>query len=166
MVIQKQEALISLIQERSRTISEQEIEQGIDWSNRRGWWLKKIDELYDFIKPLLSDTGVSISEQSFEIHEELLGTYRTKKLLIKMGLSCFEMKPIASVIIGGVGRIDVQGPFGSARLILATPDGESEQDFFQNAVWHVTVPRRSIPLEKLDAVCFLGLFVQLMGLEE
>ncbi|MFV0673743.1 hypothetical protein [Variovorax sp. tm] len=162
-------AILDLIRANVQKLrAEKEEAESVDWSERRSWWQQQIRQLYDHVeevlRPLVESGDLQVSRRLQTIHEESLGQYEVEALHLSIGLRGVVLKPIGSVIIGGVGRIDLQGPEGTARLILATPNGQNDRQYKANAKWHVTAPSRPLPLAEMDDKTFLELFAQLIGI--
>lgn len=162
-------AILDLIKANVQKLrTEQEEANSIDWPARTSWWQQQIGQLYDHVgeilRPLVESGDLQMTRRPQTIHEESLGQYDAETLQLSIGLRSVMLKPIASVIIGGVGRIDLQGPEGTARLILATPDGQDDRQYQTNAKWHVTAPSRPLPLAEMDDKTFLEIFAQLIGI--
>lgn len=160
--------LLDRIQAKADKIRAEEDEQQVDWAARREWWIKQVSDLFDhliqLLEPVTHAGNISAERISIELSEEQLGQYKIDQLSFKIGHKKVVLKPVASVIFGGVGRIDLAAPRGSARLILASPDGSNAQDYMTNAKWHVTAPGRAQPLEVMDDEIFLEMFSELIDL--
>ncbi len=92
----------------------------VDWSKRKDKWLEMLDRLNRQIRDALLAAGVpaeQIQATNHTINEETLGQYEAEGLLVKIGTDTVTFTPVASVIIGGYGRVDVAGPYGEAKLI-------------------------------------------------
>lgn len=162
-------AILDLIRANAQKLrAEQEEANSVDWAARRVWWQQQIQQLYEhlgeILRPLVESGDLKMSRRPQSIREESLGPYETETLELSIGRRIVVLKPIGSVIIGGVGRIDLLGPEGTARLILATPDGQDDREYKTNAKWHVTAPSRPLPLAEMDDKTFLELFAQLIGI--
>lgn len=101
----------------------------VDWSKRKEKWLSFLDELNKLLRTSFIQAGIQekeIKEIRYQISEENLGDYSAIGLKVKIGAQEVEFVPIASVIIGGYGRVDVVGPAGEVKLIAA--DAEKFRD--------------------------------------
>lgn len=89
-------------------------------------WLKQIDNLYEQVLKLLSThvkSGKIRHELiSISIYEELLGTYEVPSLVLNLGASKVQFKPIGTYLLGSPGRVDMVGLRASVRIVLTTPD--------------------------------------------
>jgi len=94
--------------------------QSVVWSKRKEKWLRVLEQLNEQIRASLIGAGVSVEQIETTRHritEETLGTYDAPGLQAKIGTATVQFVPIASVIIGGYGRVDVVGPRGEVKLI-------------------------------------------------
>lgn len=94
--------------------------QPIDWNKRKNKWLLSLNELMERIQTLLVVSGVpgsNIQHTQHCISEETLGNYEAPGLQIRIGAAGISFEPIASVVLGGYGRVDVSGPNGQMKLI-------------------------------------------------
>ena len=101
-------------------------ESPVDWEERKTWWQQRVsqlfDQIYGWLKPLIDSDTITFSKQHVPLTEEALGTYEVESCTIGLQKQKLTFKPLGSVIIGGFGRIDVDGPNGNVMLILSTPD--------------------------------------------
>lgn len=85
-------------------------------------WKEYLDVLYtsirEFMQPYLEDKTAEMKFADLELNEELLGIYAVQKLSLTIGGSNVTFRPIGTILIGGRGRVDVEGPRGTARLVL------------------------------------------------
>ena len=85
-------------------------------------WLQYLDALYDEVRGFLAsyiDTGAArLDSSSIQLNEEFSGPYEARQMFLHIGTSTVVFKPIGTMLIGSKGRVDVQGPRGSARLGL------------------------------------------------
>ena len=85
-------------------------------------WLQYLDALYRQIEKTVSayiERGVATIEfHKIELNEDFSGLYNAPQMLLRIGSSTIVFKPIGTMLIGSKGRVDVQGPQGSARLSL------------------------------------------------
>ena len=98
----------------------------IDWNKERDEWLAYLDSLYETIEEFLGDYVKSgqilLRYSSVELNEEDIGTYSTRRMVIKIGAKEIVLEPIGTLLIGNKGRVDVTGPAGSTRLMLVDRD--------------------------------------------
>lgn len=166
------DAFINLMIDRAKRLKDEDAEtQTVDWQARKLWWLNKIDKLYDqitvWIEPL-KNAGVvdRITAEKIQLQEETLGGYESSVLKISLGRRVLKIKPVGSVIVGGMGRIDVDGPEGTARFILTTPENVGPENYMESAAWFISNSSNKLSLVRLDEDEFLRLFSLLMGLTQ
>jgi len=98
----------------------------VDWENRRRWWQARASQLFDqigeWLAPLIQAGSVSFERPKVPLHEDDLGAYEIESGIIRLGPDKIVLKPVGSVIVGGFGRIDVEGPNTRAMLLLTFVD--------------------------------------------
>lgn len=84
-------------------------------------WQNFLDNLYrsiaDFMQPYVKEKTAEIEFGPVDLNEELLGDYSVQQMLLKIGSSTIRFRPIGTIVIGDRGRVDVEGPCGTARLV-------------------------------------------------
>lgn len=166
------EAFINLMIDRAKRLRDEDAEaQNVDWNCRKLWWVEKVEELYrqinEWIAPLQTAHIVDgITSEKIQLHEEMLGGYESSILKISLGRRILRITPVGSVIVGGMGRIDVDGPEGTARFILTTPEDEGPDSYMTSALWFISNSRNRRSLVPLNEDEFLKLFSLLMGLTQ
>ena len=107
---------------RAKKKKDEELKQAVDWEKRKTWWLGKINELYKEVKewlgPLTSEDILNIKDDTVDIHEERLGTYRAPYLDINVGSEVVKLMPVGAIIIAALGRVDLIGEEGSVKIAL------------------------------------------------
>ncbi|WPL15267.1 hypothetical protein Thiowin_00152 [Thiorhodovibrio winogradskyi] len=97
----------------------------LDWNARKTKWLDELNQLLSQIRDQLMAAGVArenLQEIGFPLNEEYLGQYQAPGLLIRIGASELVLQPKGTRIIGALGRVDVTGPRGRAKLIAELGD--------------------------------------------
>lgn len=101
----------------------------INWEEKLDRWKTNIDDLLSKIKSWLKDyteSGkISIETKEIEIFEEAIGRYTVPSLLINISGNVVNVKPIGTVMIGTIGRVDVIGKSASQKIILADKNATS-----------------------------------------
>lgn len=114
-------------------------------SDRKDAWLKQVDYLYSRVSELLSphfrSREITSEFVPFSVFEELLGSYEVRSLVLNLGASKIQFKPIGTYLIGSPGRVDMVGLRSSVRLVL-TPPGAVAPVF---KVSTSPVPKRNEP---------------------
>lgn len=103
----------------------EEVENKIDWDERKSKWLKSIDGLYHTIKGWLDafedDELIRIrDDKEITLNEEYIGQYQTRRLDIYLGNDIISLTPRGTLIIGSNGRIDMRGP--KDEILIIQPD--------------------------------------------
>jgi hypothetical protein len=62
---------------------------------------------------------IAVELGEIELTEENIGRYKAPSRTIKFGTNTISMVPIGTLLIGTKGRVDMTGPRGVIRLILA-----------------------------------------------
>jgi hypothetical protein len=96
--------------------------KGIDIKKELDEWRKYLDKLYDnieeWMKEYISKSKVQIINKTKKIHEEFSGEYEVRALEIFFSGKIVRLDPIATMLIGAKGRVDLIGKNGTATLIL------------------------------------------------
>ena len=98
-------------------------EPKIDWEGKKNLFIEKVEELYkkiedDYLKKYIENGKVKIDRKKTHIHEEYIGDYDIDKLIITIGDKKVVLNPVGVNIIGGYGRVDIEGEAGTIKLIL------------------------------------------------
>lgn len=103
-------------------------EEKIDWNAQKREWINFVGDLYTNIENYLDDftkTGdINIEYSDVSITEQNIGTYNIRRMTIIIGINKIVLTPIGTLLVGTKGRIDMVGPRGIKRLILADKDSE------------------------------------------
>jgi hypothetical protein len=145
-------------------------ESSVDWQERKTWWQQRVSQLFDeidgWLKPLIESNTVTFSKKNVSLTEEALGNYEIESCTIGLQQQKLTFKPLGSVIIGGFGRIDVDGPNGSVMLILCTPEKDVPRDQVRDkATWFISHPKKRTDLGPFTKEAFEQLFADLFGIE-
>lgn len=122
----------------------------VDWDKRRAKWLDALNDVFDQISTWLQDAGLapeSIVRGSRELREETLGRYEAPTLSLRLpdGIM-IDFTPVASVIIGGYGRIDATAQRGMKKLYLIAVDLDEQNhaqgtpSYERNWAWRIFEP--------------------------
>lgn len=98
-------------------------------------------------QPLVNEHTAVVSDAEFELEDED-GHYMLDGLRITLGRRAVQLKPIASHVVGALGRVDVVGPRKSRMLVLKGKDD-----------WRLVSELRGSPLKPLDQMVFLRLLL-------
>lgn len=108
----------------------EEQEKVINWEIKKEEWTKEIDTFLEQIKRYFKKykgSGVVIYEQPLNINEEYIGSYVTKKLIVKFNNDTVIFTPVGRNIIGAKGRLDMDGKAGKVKFVLVEKNIQSPQ---------------------------------------
>lgn len=101
-------------------------------------WRHYLDLLYKQIKEYMAsyvaERVARIILDDIELNEEFSGPYTVPQMRLEIGRSVVTFKPIGTMLIGSKGRVDVQGPRGSARLGLVNKRATHARDLVRVTV--------------------------------
>lgn len=147
-----------------------ESQDGVDWAERTRWWQTKVNELLEdiqrWLNPLIAIGLVKFEKARLFLTEQYLGTYEVDVAIVSIQTERLEIKPVATIILGGYGRVDISGPRGKVLLILADADVQAGSSTSrESAVWYLTALRNRRSMERLDQAKFEKVFADLFGIE-
>ena len=103
-----------------------EDERPVDWTVQKNEWLQYLSDLYQmvesFLKEYVENKQIAIEYKNIELEEENIGRYTVKTLTLLFGANKITLTPIGTLLIGTKGRVDMTGPRGTVRLLLADKD--------------------------------------------
>jgi hypothetical protein len=101
-------------------------EQSVDWDQEREDWISYLDSLHKkietFLRKYKDDGSIRIEYRQIELNEENIGVYFANEMIIHIGRQEITLTPIGTLLIGSKGRVDVEGSYGKAALILVDKD--------------------------------------------
>jgi hypothetical protein len=140
-----------------------ELQQGadIDWAARRDAWLAKVNALYitieEWLHTLISEGSLSTTDRDVPTTEQFIGLYKSiQKHLYIRGMRIASLTPRGTLVLRGLGRLDLEGLRGTVKIILADDDTPAQRSMpSQTRVaegrWFLTYPRAPndyVPLTK------------------
>lgn len=165
------EKLVQQFAERHR---EDDAAHPVDWEEMKRWWVTKVHELFDqidgWLRPLTESGAVQSSRGRTLLTEEDLGHYEIESLQLQVASRSLRFEPVGTMLIGAFGRIEVQGPNGSAvLLLLSTVTDGSPGQRRSNVHWFISHPADPRPrtranLRPLTQDSFQQLFTDLFGI--
>lgn len=90
-----------------------------DWESELERLMAAID---DWLRPAVAE-GLKSSAGSVSIAEEGLGTYQAPVRIIELAGNLVRIVPVARIVVGGYGRVDVIGRTETAFLVYWKPEG-------------------------------------------
>lgn len=91
----------------------------------------KVGQLNQQVREYLSDFikkgSISVSRVSRSLHEELLGDYPVDGLQIEIGQAKVELRPVGTILLGGIGRVDLVGSGEPIMIVLAPVEADRPQ---------------------------------------
>lgn len=106
-------------------------EVNIDWDQRLTEWKDQLDKFYRTVKGFLgpySESGqINIEESNINLHEEYIGKYAVKELIIHLGSNNILLEPIGTNLIAARGRVDMIGPKGEVKFLLVPKESSGPQ---------------------------------------
>ena len=102
--------------------SERASQHKIDWSSQRDEWMDYLDQFYDvverFLQKYVDEKKIQIDYKTRQLHEEYIGAYDARFLVVRIGSSNIHFEPIGTILIGAKGRVDMKGPQGTVKFVL------------------------------------------------
>lgn len=118
--------------------NEEQAARAMDNRKQLEEWLDYIDQLYEIAKKSLDkyivNGSVKIDYKAITINEDFSGPYDVLVMVVHIGPSMVEFRPIGTMLIGSKGRVDVQGPGGIARLALVNKKVEHARDLIKVSI--------------------------------
>ena len=97
-------------------------EPPVDWDKERRDWIARLDSLYkkveSFLRKYKVEGSIGIEYRETELFEENLGSYPVRTMIIHIGRQGISLTPVGTLLVGSKGRVDVDGPYGKAALVL------------------------------------------------
>lgn len=98
----------------------------IDWSEKKLFFIKKMENFYSqvnkFVEPYKEK--ISINHEDYTINEDYIGSYQTKKMILRIKNNEIIFTPIGANLISAWGRIDMEGANGVVKFVLV-PENSS-----------------------------------------
>ncbi|MBO9570944.1 MAG: hypothetical protein J7497_01850 [Chitinophagaceae bacterium] len=81
---------------------------------RKDKWVKSVDSLFDnvekWLQPFFEQKLMSARRKEFQLTEDFIGYYQTERMELFVGSQILTLKPVGTLVIGSLGRIDFIGP--------------------------------------------------------
>jgi len=99
------------LEEKLRQIAERPEKETADWEVVKAEWIAAVDKLYhdieDWFGEYLQKDYMKVVRTPIRLQEEYLGEYDIDMLEIVIGETIVSLEPVARLVIGARGRIDV-----------------------------------------------------------
>jgi hypothetical protein len=120
-----------------------------DWNAEKTEWLQHLDNLYriveSFLREYIDRHQIIVSYNKTYLTEENIGTYEVRAMALAFGANRLELFPIGTLLIGTKGRVDLKGPRGIVRLILADKNSTGIKIIIRSQVLEPGRPPTSQP---------------------
>lgn len=111
-------------------------------------WQKQVENFYKnvelWLKILKDKKFLTINYDEINKTEEFLGTYKIRKMLISIGNEILEIEPAGALVIGALGRIDLNGKNGNIRFVLVLKNSNNPKLRFIPAEEVITTKKEII----------------------
>lgn len=104
-------------------------DRAINWERRRTIWLERVkslvNEIHVWLQPYVVQGLLQTQNSQHSIYEEVMGAwgrYEALGMTITIGSDTVSLTPVGMVILGGLGRMDIEGPLGKIKIILSDTD--------------------------------------------
>lgn len=162
----RNEKFLALVKSHANLLNRAREEQAVDWEKRKVWWISQVDKLMWEVRgwlKVLEDEGVlTVQMKKIQIVEQELGSYEVDAMTITIGYKSLVLKPVASVVVGGFGRVDIEGPGGSVMLLLILPAHLQTSDPMNEVKWFISSMRDRGGLRDFDEDNFQSVFSTLL----
>ena len=150
-------------------------------------WLDSVRAFYkqilEWLDPLIQENRIKVAWKEMELHEEYLGTYQIQSLILIFSEKSVVLEPVARLIIGGKGRIDIKGNRKTIRLIRvdkkakgvvvriiegkAIKDQEQTfEDRLLNLAWKIATPPPDLEFINLTQDTFADAILEVINAED
>lgn len=114
-------------------------ENEIDWEGRKDAWLRRINELFvdieKWLKPHLDNRLLEIERTQSVLNEQHIGSYSVPKIEMLAGTDRVSLSPVATLIVGSYGRIDMSGPKGRKLMLVLSDTDQPASIRIRVSVW-------------------------------
>jgi hypothetical protein len=92
-----------------------------DQEAKKREWLASLAALYQDVEQWLAEytrsRKIKIESAAVTLEEDYLGSYKAESRIITIGSDRVILKPIGTMVIAAYGRVDMDGPKGTVKLI-------------------------------------------------
>ena len=90
-------------------------------------WKSELDSLYkdmeEYLRDYIESGQIRIERRTVQLTEDYLGSYEAEELAILIGKDEVIAEPVAALLIGCSGRVDLSGPYRISRIVLLEKSG-------------------------------------------
>jgi len=90
-------------------------------------WKRELDSLYkkmeEYLRGHIDSGQIKIERRPVQLTEDDLGSYEAEAPAILIGKDEVIAEPVAALLIGCSGRVDLSGPWGISRIVLLEKSG-------------------------------------------
>jgi hypothetical protein len=101
----------------------EEADHDVDWTGQKEQWLEYVRQFFEtveqWLSPYVKQSRLDHTYEEKEIREEHIGRYSVKVMHIQFAGQEVILEPIGTVLIGSMGRIDMEGVRGRVQFVLA-----------------------------------------------
>jgi hypothetical protein len=130
------------------------VQRDFDPKLRLKKWLQELDDLFNAIEAALIGAGLEskhILNSPKTMHEEFVGSYTFRRLSVFVGEVPIEFDPIATIVFGGFGRVDVRCGAGRTRLVAIDRDDDPDTTIpMEQRDWKWVVSDPARPMDYYD----------------
>ncbi|MBM4041809.1 MAG: hypothetical protein FJ290_25200 [Planctomycetes bacterium] len=141
---------MSSLTEYVRTKQDQQKRLANDAARVREEWSRELEALMAQLDRWLAPAvaaGLKLVPSEITVSEQALGSYQAPARTVELAGNQVAIRPVARIIVGGHGRVDVEGENGSASLIYWKP--EARWMIVKERDWHKRVPLTEETFEAL-----------------
>lgn len=159
----------------------------IDWSEKKDFFIKEMENFYSqvnkFVEPYKEK--ISINHEDYTINEDYIGSYQTKKMILRIKNNEIIFTPIGANLISAWGRIDMEGANGVVKFVLVPENSSvpkiettillteedrqkqkhkiSENNQKVDKVWKIATPPPNIGYTKFNQETFIGALMEVIN---
>lgn len=139
---------------KQRTEQARQFAETLNPKERLATWKRELDSLYQKMEEYLkgyTDSGLRTERRPVQLTENGLGSYDAQALAILIGDDEVIAEPVAALLIGCSGRVDLSGPYGILRIVLLEKSGPEGKVTISGAGSHKETSTRSLLRGEIDS---------------
>jgi len=139
---------------KQRTEQARQFAKALNPKERLATWKRELDSLYQemqgYLKDYIDSGKIKIDPRRVQLTENGLGSYEAPALAILIGRDEVIAEPVAALLIGCSGRVDLSGPYGILRIVLLEKGGPEEKVTISGAGSQKETSTRSLLRGEID----------------